>query len=71
MLVIQHFRHSSEQKLAIQGEVKEREQRFFMNKKKQKLSEDGRDECSGVAWNLSGTQYSGSGWEVHSTSQER
>ncbi len=55
MLVIQHFRHCSEQKLARQGEVKEREQRCFlvvvssfMKKKKQKLSEDGRDEFSGV-----------------------
>ncbi len=56
MLVIQHFRHCSEQKLARQGEVKERERRCFLNiifyfcikKKKQKSSEDGRDEFSGV-----------------------
>ncbi len=49
MLVIQHFRHCSEQKLARQGEVKEREQRCFFMKKTQKSSEDGRDEFSGVA----------------------
>ncbi len=30
MLVIQHFRHFSEQKLARQGEIKEREQRCFL-----------------------------------------
>ncbi len=31
MLVIQHFRHCSEQKLARQGEVKELERRCFLN----------------------------------------
>ncbi len=52
MLVIQHFKHCSGQKLARHGEVKEREQRcfcFMKKKKKQKSSEDGRDEFSGVA----------------------
>ncbi len=53
MLVIQYFRHCLEQKLARQGEVKEREQNFvvflFFLKMKQKSSEDGRDEFSGVA----------------------
>ncbi len=47
MLVIQHFRHCSEQKVASQGEVKEREQMLFFKKKK-KSSEDGRDEFSGA-----------------------
>ncbi len=55
MLVIQHFSHCSKQKLVRQGEVKEREQRcfilflFIFKKNKQKLSEGGRDEISGVA----------------------
>ncbi len=57
MLVIQHFSHCSKQKLVRQGEVKEREQRcfilflflFIFKKNKQKLSEGGRYEFSGVA----------------------
>ncbi len=39
MLVIQHFRHCSEQKLARQGEVKEREQMCFFMKKEQNSTE--------------------------------
>ncbi len=61
MLIIQHFRHCSEQQLARQGEVKEREQRCFLVgffKKKKKSSEDGRDEFAGVALKLSGTRHS-------------